>query len=87
MTTWIPSAKWRLASYEELFTFGATYPKVQLRCHYGIFGKGYRKKDSRGFFDLFHPYLWGSIRGERGLSMTPGGTYANPGTHFLFVEK
>ena len=80
-------AKWRLASYEELFAFGATYPKVQLRCNYGIFGKGYRERDSRGLFGLFRPYLWGSIRGERGLSMTPGGIYSNPGTRFLFVEK
>lgn len=74
----------RLASYEEIFAFGATFPKVQCRCEYGIFGKSYNIPDSRGFPDRFHPHLWGK---SRGLGLTAGGTYANPGTHFLFVER
>lgn len=78
---------WRLAAYEELFAFGATFPKVQLRCPHGIFGKSYKKLDSRGFPQRFHPNLWGSKEHGRCLAMEAGGTYCNPGTHFLFVEK
>ena len=78
---------YRLASYEEVFAFGATYPKVQQRCSYGIFGRSYSSaKDSRGFQERFHPNLWGGTD-ARGLSMEAGGVYSNPGTHFLFVEK
>lgn len=79
--------RYRLASYEELFAFGATYPKVQQRCPYGIFGRSYGSaRDSRGFPERFHPNLWGG-KDTRGLSMEAGGIYSNPGTHFLFVEK
>ena len=79
--------RYRLASYEEMFAFGAAYPKVQRRCPYGIFGRSYGSiKNSRGFREKFHPHLWGS-QDERGLSMEAGGIYSNPGTHFLFVEK
>ncbi len=79
--------QYRLAAYEELFAFGAQYPKVQRRCQYGIFGKSYGSvKDARGFREKFHPHLWGGPK-ENGLSMEAGGLCSNPGTHFLFVEK
>jgi len=77
----IAGKRFRLASWREILTFGATYPKVQLRClpGRGIFGRAYGD-------GAFHPNLWGND-GERGLSLQAGGLYCNPGTHFLFVER
>lgn len=73
---------YRLASFEEIFAFGATYPKAQLRCPHGIFGKAYGDSSS----ESFHPHLWGRD-GKRCLGLQAGGLYCNPGTHFLFVER
>jgi len=72
----------RLASFEEILAFGATYPKVQLRCRHGVFGKAYGGISPKSF----QPNLWSSD-GKRGLSFEAGGVYCNPGTYFLFVER
>ncbi len=74
--------RYRLASYEEILAFGSTYPKVQLRCPHGIFGKAYGGISPKSF----QPNLWGQD-GARGLCFEAGGVYCNPGTHFLFVER
>ncbi len=81
--------KYRLASYEEILAFGATYPKVQRRCRHGLFGRSYKiRRPGKGdFYDRFHPNLWGGRERSRGISLTAGGCFANPGTHFLFVER
>lgn len=76
------SKRYRLASYEEIFAFGATFPKVQCRCAHGIFGKAYGGISP----DSFQPNLWGG-KDTRGLSLEAGGIYSNPYTHFLLVER
>lgn len=70
---------YRLASFEEVLAFGATFPKVQQRCR-SIYGMAYKGRD-------FHPHLWASDSGSRGLSLSAGGMYSNPNTHFLYVER